>query len=125
MTPTDSQPKTPLAERISSRFTWLAKMRLQAIVAVIGIPLAVFSIFSVGLAWAALPVIGVSIAVVSLTVSKLGSRFEKSTCWTCGTDLALEPAGVHGVICPSCGSLNQHNPRLLAMGDRSNDDERA
>lgn len=98
-------------------WTWLAKLRLRAAVAVIGIPLAFFGIFTVGLGWVALPVVGLTVAAVSVTMNKLGQRFDRVTCWTCGEDLAKEPAGVHGVICPCCGSLNQHNPRMFALGD--------
>ena len=104
-------------------WTWLAKLRLRAAVVVIGIPLACFGIFSVGLGWVVLPVVGVAVAAVSVTMNKLGQRFDHVTCWTCGEDLTNEPAGVHGVICPCCGALNQHNPRMFALGDQVDDSE--
>ncbi len=102
--------------RWSKGLTWLGQARLLAAVVVIGVPVLCFGVLSIGFGWVSLPVVG---AVVAVTVSKIGARFETNTCWTCGTDLANEDAGVHGVICPGCGALNQHNPRLLTMRDRA------
>ena len=102
--------------RVRRGLTWLGTMRLRAAVAVVGIPLVCFGVLSIGLGWITLPVVGVAVA---MTVSTLGARFETPTCWTCGEDLADEDAGVHGVICPKCGSLNQHNPKLLGSRPRA------
>lgn len=99
---------------LAKGLTWLGKMRLWAAVVVVGVPLVCFGVLSIGASW--IPVVGVAVAV---TISKLGARFETNTCWTCGDNLAQEDAGVHGVICPKCGALNQHNPGLLGPRDRS------
>lgn len=96
--------------------TWLGKMRLRAMAVVVLIPVLCFGVLSIGMSWLTIPVVGVAVATI---VSTLGSRFEHDTCWTCGEDLAKEDAGVHGVICPKCGSLNQHNPRLLGSHRRA------
>ena len=111
--PTDNQAEK--STRFDRGMTWLGKMRLRAAVAVVGIPLVVFSVVSLS-AWITIPLVTAAVAV---TVSTFGARFETSTCWTCGEDLANEDAGVHGVICPRCGSLNQHNPGLLTSRKRA------
>ncbi len=103
--------------------TWLGWLRLRAAAVVVGVPLVLMGAISLGPGWLTLPLVGVAVAAVTMTVNKLGRHFERTTCWTCGTDLASEPAGVHGVVCPDCGALNQHNPRLLALGDRPNTDD--
>jgi len=76
--------------------TWLGRLRLRLFVT--------------------LPLVGVAIAAVTMTVNKT-SKISAQRCWTCGTSLRDEPAGEQGVVCPSCGSLNQFNPRHLALGD--------
>ena len=99
--------------------TWLAKMKLRACVLVVGVPLAVAGMIlaSVPPAWLTLPLVGVAVAAVTMTLNKVGQRLEQPTCWTCGRDLSNEPAAEHGVACPGCGSLNQFNPGALALGD--------
>lgn len=100
--------------------TWLGRIRLRVVVFVIGIPLAAFGAISLGPAWLAVPLLGVAVAAVTMTVSRLTERLDARTCWTCGRDLAGEPPHEHGIVCPDCGSLNQHNPlTLLARLDRS------
>ena len=97
--------------------TWLGKMRLRLFVSIVGIPLAVFGVVSIGPGWLTLPLVGVAFAAVTVTVNKVTSRLAVEHCWTCGTSLKTEPAGEQGKVCPSCGSLNQFNPMHLAMGD--------
>jgi hypothetical protein len=92
--------------------TWMSRLRLRAIVFVIGIPLAAFGAISLGPGWLALPLVGVAVAAVTMTLSKLGHRADQRICWTCGTDLSGEPEAEQGVACPTCGSLQQHNPAL-------------
>lgn len=100
--------------------TWLGRIRLRVVVFVIGIPLAAVGAISLGPTWLALPLLGVAVAAVTMTVSRLTERLDAHTCWTCGHDLAGEPPHEHGIVCPDCGSLNQHNPRtLLARLERS------
>lgn len=98
--------------------TWRAKIRFRAIVAVLAIPLAIFTAISLSPGWlVALPIVGVVVAAATVAVQKSGTRLSMSKCWTCGEDLALEEPGEHGIVCPTCGSLHQFNPRLFALGD--------
>lgn len=100
--------------------TWLGRIRLRVVVFVIGIPLAAVGAISLGPTWLALPLLGVAVAAVTMTVSRLTERLGAQTCWTCGHDLAHEPPHEHGIVCPDCGALNQHNPStLLARLERS------
>ncbi len=94
----------------ASTMTWLTSLRLRVVVFVIGIPLAAFGAITLGPAWLALPLIGVAVAAVTMTVSRLTERLALHICLTCGSDLAGEPPNEHGIICPHCGALNQHNP---------------
>lgn len=90
--------------------TWLGRIRLRLVVFVIGVPLATFGAISFGPAWLALPLVGVAVAAVTMTMTRLSERLSVQTCWTCGRDLAEEPSHEHGIMCPDCGSLNQYNP---------------
>lgn len=106
-----------------SGMTWRSKIRFRAIVAVIAIPLAILGAISLGPGWlVALPIVGVVVAAATVAVQKGGARLGMNNCWTCGHDLAQEPPGEHGIVCPSCGSLHQFNPRLFAMGDQPDTD---
>lgn len=87
------------------------------VVFIIGIPLAALGAISFGPAWIALPIVGVAFAAVTVSVSKLSQRLGESRCFTCGESIKDVPAGAHGKVCPGCGSLNQHNPMLLASLD--------
>lgn len=106
---------------VQSGLTWLAKLRLRAIVFVIGIPLAAFGAISIGPAWLTLPLVGVAVAAVTMSLNRLTDRLAQPLCFTCGADLAERPAHEHGIICPECGSLNQHNPGALASIEREDD----
>jgi len=97
--------------------TWLGRARLRAIVYVIGIPLAAFGVITLSPAWLTLPVVGVALAAVTMTVNKTANRLVGERCWTCGTSLKGEPAAVQGIVCPGCGALNQYNPARLAAGE--------
>lgn len=101
----------------SDGMTWLGRMRLRLFATIIGVPLAVFGVLSIGPGWLTIPLVGVAIAAVTVTVNKTTNRIVGERCWTCGTSLHGEPAGEQGVVCPDCGSLNQFNPRHLALGD--------
>lgn len=106
--------------------TWLGAVRLRVIVLVIGLPLAIMGVVSVGPAWLALPLLGMTVAAITVTIGRVTSKLGDHVCWTCGHDLQDEPQGVHGVACPGCGSLNQHNPLwrndLLAQSAAQNSD---
>ena len=97
--------------------TWLGKLKLRAAAYVIGVPLAVFAVMSIGPAWMTLPLVGVAVAAVTVSLNKLGQRLESRTCWTCGTDLSSEPTGEHGVACRACGTLHQPTLALAAADD--------
>lgn len=96
---------------------WVTRLRLRAIVFVIGVPLAAFGAISLGPAWLTLPIVGVAVAVVTVSLNKLTARLGESVCWTCGTGIKDVPPGEHGKVCPNCGSLNQHNPAQLARSN--------
>lgn len=109
---------------IRTGMTWLAKVRFRAVVFVIGVPLAAAGAISVGPAWLALPLVGVAVAAVTVTLNKVASRLDQRVCWTCGTDLSGVPEAEQGVACPMCGSLHQHNPTRLANAEQPvSDDE--
>lgn len=90
-----------------SRFTWLGGLRLRAFLLVVGIPLAAAGIIALSPAWATLPVVGVAVAAVMTSLSKVTQRLSENTCLTCGHDLSRESPATHGIICPECGSLYQ------------------
>ena len=97
---------------------WLSRIRFRVVVFVIGIPLAAFGVISLSPAWLTLPLVGVAVASLTMTVSKLTHRLGAHICLTCGSDLADLAdlaAHEHGVICPTCGALNQHRPQTLAL----------
>lgn len=94
--------------------TWLGKIKLRAAVFVIGVPLAVAGAISVGPAWLALPLVGVAVAAITVSLNKVTSRLDQRVCWTCGCDLSSVPEAEQGLVCPTCGSLHQHNPVQLA-----------
>jgi hypothetical protein len=96
---------------------WVNSIRLRVVVFVIGIPLAMFGAIAIGPAWMTLPLVGVAVAAVTVSVNRLTQRLGQSVCWTCGESLAEVGAGEHGKVCPGCGALNQHRP--AERGDRS------
>jgi hypothetical protein len=51
------------------------------------------------------PLLGVAFATVALCVNTMTSRLNSPVCWGCGEDVASQPSGEYGVICPSCGSI--------------------
>lgn len=97
----DAQQKT------GSAMTWRAKLKIRAWVFVIGVPLAILGVISVSPAWMTLPLVGVAVAAITVTVNKIGHRLTQPTCWTCGQDLRNEEPAEQGIVCPSCGALNQ------------------
>lgn len=87
--------------------TWRSKLKFRAWVFVIGVPLAVAGMISISPAWLTVPLVGVAVAAVTMTVNKVGQRLTQPTCWTCGHDLASEEPAEQGIVCPACGALNQ------------------
>ncbi|MBL8744788.1 MAG: hypothetical protein JNK58_00370 [Phycisphaerae bacterium] len=96
---------------------WVTQVRLRVIVFVIGVPLAAFGAITLGPAWLTLPIVGVAVAVVTVSVNKLTQRLGEGVCFTCGQGLRDVPPGEHGKVCPGCGALNQHRPMMLARTD--------
>ncbi len=106
--------------------TWFGAVRLRVFVLIVGLPLVLMGAASLGPAWLMLPLVGVTVAALTWGIDRVTHRLGDHVCWTCGHDLSKEPQGVHGVACPSCGSLNQHNPLwrndLLADAAATGDD---
>lgn len=94
--------------RSGNGMTWLGKARLRALVAVIGVPIALVATISALPVWVMVPIV---VAAVTVTVSRVTSGMQRQTCWTCGQDLSGQGHGVHGLACPHCGTLNQFEPR--------------
>ncbi len=114
------------ARRSNSRhgMTWMGKVRLRALVAVIGVPIALLATISALPAWVMVPIV---VAAVTMTFSRVTSGMQRPTCWTCGSDLSAEGHGVHGLACPHCGALNQFAPSgdpddLIVPGEDDTDE---
>ena len=86
--------------------TWFHKLRLRAFAIIAGVSVLIViglgSIASVPL-WA---LIGAVVGTVVLTIHTMAARLDSPTCLACGKDLAKEPAGEYGLICPKCGSIS-------------------
>ena len=85
--------------------TWLHKLRLR-VFAIIG-AVSVLIVIGVG-SFVTLPVwavVGAVVGTMVLTINTMASKLDSPTCLSCGEDLAKEPAGEYGVVCPSCGSI--------------------
>ena len=100
---------------------WLHKLRLRAfavLVASLVGALAVVGWLSVPV----LPALGVALVTAAAVVNQMASRLALPTCAGCGIDLTQAPAGTHGVICPDCGTINQHfdESRLARIADQLN-----
>ncbi len=93
--------------RSDRSMTWRSKLKIRAWVFVIGVPLAVVGVISISPGWLTVPLVGVAVAAVTMTVNKVGARLTQRTCWTCGHDLSGEAPAEQGIACPACGALNQ------------------
>lgn len=96
--------------RLNLRLNWFHKLRLRVLALLLGGFLAAFAMISF-LAWPALPVVGATVLTVAAFVHGMTGRLSHPVCWSCGTDLAGQPTGVYGAICPGCGSVNQQSRR--------------
>lgn len=100
-----------IADRVKSRgLSWLRVLRLKVLAYAIIIPLAAWGVIALSPAWAAIPIVGVAVAAVTMTLNKMTHRLGQVTCWTCGADLQGAPESVVGVVCDKCGAINQHRP---------------
>ena len=86
--------------------TWVHKIRLRMLAILVGVLLTAIGVISFAAApvW---PVIGVAFATVALVFNTMTSRLSAPVCWGCGKDIAKQPSGEYGVVCPGCGTLTQ------------------
>ncbi len=93
-----------LRDVIERRRAWILRARLRALAYVAAITTgAVATITIIGAPW--LPVVGVVVAALAVTVSKVAKGLDHPTCLTCGEDLRDQPVGVYGIACPKCGAV--------------------
>jgi hypothetical protein len=95
--------------------TFLHKTRLRVLAFTLGLGLAALGLISLT-AIPAWPVLGVAFAVAVVACNKLALRLSDEVCLGCGSDLASQPKGERGVICPSCGTINHW------LGDDADDE---
>ena len=103
------------------RVRWVDRFRLRALGWVVGIALCALATISLTTvpAW---PVVGVAIAVAVVALNTVTARLNVPSCLVCGESVAEEPAGEHGVVCPSCGAVNDR-PGAVAQLEAPNDDD--
>ena len=86
--------------------TWLHRIRLRVLAVLVGVVL--MAIGAVSFAAVPLwPVLGVAFATVALCVNTMTARMNTAVCWGCGEDIAKQPSGEYGSICPHCGALTE------------------
>lgn len=86
---------------------WLRRLRRRALALGVAIALMAWG----AITFAALPVwpvVGVAVAALAVGVNSITARMREAVCLECGGPLKGRPAGEYGVICPGCGSLNEH-----------------
>ena len=84
----------------------MEKIRLRAFAIIVATLIAAVGV----IAWSTLPawpVSGVGVAVVMVAINRVAVRLDQPVCLGCGGAMHEEPVGVHGSICPRCGSINQ------------------
>jgi len=94
---------------------YFGKVRLRTFSLVAGIALAATAI----LLWTSLtpiPVVGVAVAAVVVTIHRGGHRLTQPVCYHCGQNLSGRPDTEHGILCPGCGAL--HQGRRMTLGNR-------
>ena len=100
---------------------WLQKLRLRVLAIAVALGLAALAAVSFAAA-PLLPAIGVAAVAVAFAVNTMTARLGQPACYGCGASLKGVPGGVHGVLCPSCGLVNDA-PGLA--GDPPGSDEPA
>lgn len=110
-------------ERENWTVNWLHKLRLRSLAVVLGLALGALAVIG-WLSVPVLPALGVALITAAALVNTMASRLADATCAGCGRDLAGSVAGTYGVICPDCGSINQHidERRLAEAPEASTDD---
>ena len=104
--------RTRIAKLAEAPTAWITRVKYRALAWVLAILLAtVATITFAGAPWA--PVVGFAVAAAWVSISKITTRLLQPTCMNCGKDLSGEPIGVHGIACPSCGSIQ--SPTLVDL----------
>lgn len=85
---------------------WMSTVRLRALALLLAIGLFALGVISLT-ALPAWPVVGVAVACAVMAVNHVASRLDAPVCLVCGSNLATDNAGEHGVACGSCGAVNQ------------------
>ncbi len=87
---------------------WFSRIRRRVLVWTVGI--AVAAIVTISLTtiptW---PVVGIAVLAAATAINTLAGRLHTDTltCLRCGVGLAGEKPGTYGVVCKSCGAINQ------------------
>ncbi|MDX2131033.1 MAG: hypothetical protein SFY69_03140 [Planctomycetota bacterium] len=99
--------------------TWMHRVRRRALWIVVGVGVTALGVIAMSTipVW---PVLGVAVATLAIALGSITRSVSPNTCLGCGHNLAGTPAGEHGRICPTCGSLNE---RLV--GDLTAESDRA
>jgi hypothetical protein len=86
--------------------TWMHQVRRRILWIAVGVGLTTLGVVSVTTmpAW---PLVGVAVATLAIAINHLAGRLSEPTCYGCGENLAGQPRGERGTICPHCGSINQ------------------
>lgn len=107
-------------------FIRILKLRALGVIAcTIVVAIAIFTSTTLPFL-ATLGVAVAAVAVVSGAVHGITHRLHESpTCLACGENLAAEPQGVHGIICPKCGSIHSGSVRRLAQLEEGGEPDRA
>jgi predicted RNA-binding Zn-ribbon protein involved in translation (DUF1610 family) len=96
--------------------TWIGWLKLRALAWTVAILAAIVAaIMMVGVPW--LPVVGVGVAALVVSINKLAHRLDRPHCLACGHSLENQPTGAHGIACPDCGAINL--PRLAGAADEA------
>jgi predicted RNA-binding Zn-ribbon protein involved in translation (DUF1610 family) len=106
-------PGAPVSAASEGGRAWISLLRLRALLWVVGIATATTAaIVLTSVSW--VPLLGVAMAAVAMSLNSVGAKLSKPTCMTCGEDLSGRPVAEQGVPCPKCGGLNL--PRAMASG---------
>lgn len=101
----------PVKQVVDRGMSLISRIRIRALLYTAGIVAATWAaILLTSVAW--IPVVGVAVAAVAVSVNKATQVLRKPICLGCGTDLATQTATDYGIACPKCGSLNQRQPRV-------------
>jgi len=115
--------RTDMVDLLQPRMEWIRGARYRALAYVCAICIAAgAAIAFAGAPW--LPVMGAAFVTAVVSVSKLTTKLLRPTCMACGLDLSGEPIGMHGIVCPDCGSVQMPNLIDLARLDRTPDSGR-